>query len=110
MVERVYSRTSVLRSVRYGSGYPGNVAIEGSKRRGLGDDRPLGVGVILISADRKDAEEQTVNDAEILQVVAERGVQALLAVQPLSDEGTQDQGAEPEDAHERHAERDDREQ
>jgi hypothetical protein len=66
--------------------------------------------VILISADGKKPEQQTVDDTEILQIVAESGVQTLLVVQPLPDEGTQDKNAKPEDAHERHAERDDREQ
>ena len=66
--------------------------------------------MILIGADGKKSEQQSVDDAEILQIHGERGIEARLRRQQLPDEGMQDQDAEPENEHEARAEQDDREQ
>jgi hypothetical protein len=52
--------------------------------------------VILIGADGEKAEQQSADDAEILQIHGERGIEARLVRQQLPGEGTQEQEPEPE--------------
>src|SRR5262249_58335657 len=79
-------------------------------RRGLADDRASSRGVILIGPDGEKSEQQSVDDAEILQIHGEGGVEARLRRQQLPNERVQNQDAKPENEHEARAEQHDREQ
>jgi len=55
----------------------------------------LDVGVVLVGGNREQAEEQAIDDAEILEEISQNFVQASLILNPTRHEGAAQDRAEP---------------